>query len=85
MVANPKVKEIILVLLKLCQSKFSDTIKCKTKAKENLYYWKKESIEYVVVKEMECYLGKRHFHCDKEHFWYAIKKQLFKVIDEASD
>lgn len=49
------------------------------------HYWKKESIEYVVVKEMECYLGKRHFHCDNEHFWYQIKKQLFKVIDETSD
>ena len=47
--------------------------------------WKKESIEYVVVREMICYLGKRHFDCDNEHFWYEIKKQLFKVIDEASD
>ena len=47
--------------------------------------WKKESIEYVVVREMICCLGKRHFDCDKEHFWHEIKKQLFKVIDEASD
>ena len=45
----------------------------------------KGSVEVVTVSEMFCYLGKRHFDCDKEHFWYEIKQQLFKVIDETSD
>ena len=35
--------------------------------------------------EMICYLGKRWSRFDNEHFWLEIKKQLFKVIDEASD
>lgn len=46
------------------------------------HYWKKESIEEVAVGEMVCYLGKRHFNCDNEHFWYQIKKQLFHIINE---
>ena len=33
----------------------------------------KGSLEVVEVREMECYLGKRHFDCDNEHFWYQIK------------
>ena len=46
------------------------------------HYWKKESIEEVAIREMECYLGKRHFNCDNEHFWYQIKKQLFHIIND---
>jgi hypothetical protein len=46
------------------------------------HYWKKESIEEVDDREMVCYLGKRHFNCDNEHFWYQIKKQLFHIINE---
>ena len=48
------------------------------------HYWKKESIEEVRVGEMQCFLGKRYFNCDNEHFWYQIKKQLFKVIDKTA-
>ena len=91
---NPIMKKISSLRKEFFELMFKDRAKAAQKEHERRqlqsqimqarkqHFWKKESVEIVNVQEMICYLGKRHFNCDNEHFWYQIKKQLFHIINE---